>query len=66
VGCPASNSLSAAHTTHLAQHHQGLAHISAHEPRATPPPTTKPQVKDLGLLCARGELNPHALSGTRT
>jgi hypothetical protein len=27
---------------------------------------TTPQVKNLGLMCARGELNPHALSGTRT
>lgn len=36
---------------------RGLAHISGHEPFAGTPPTTKPQVKDLGLLCARGELN---------
>jgi hypothetical protein len=40
--------------------------MSAHGPSATSAPHTKPQVRDLGPLCARGELNPHALSGTRT
>lgn len=35
----------------------GLAHTSAHEPSADSGPNTKPQVKDLGLWCARGELN---------
>lgn len=28
--------------------------------------TQNPKSEDLGLLCARGDLNPHILSDTRT